>query len=155
MAWSDKDVSEKYTYVYSRVEVKTCDRKTTTGWVYTIDPITHSIVLLNDNQQLVTILGHAVREVLVKDMPNKDMKNRLDELLESKEPDHSPEVLEERKQKVVAWLLENRFPVKANGDIISVANALEIMPPYSASSCQTGNEVILNRIQRLLEAMPI
>jgi gem associated protein 6 len=51
-------------------------------------------------------------------------------------------------------LLKNRLPVEINGELLNVAEALVIQPPYGSENCVSTNEIILGKIQGLIKNMP-
>ena len=110
-------------------------------------------VVLYLSGQLTTVMGHAISEVNCLEKPNPEMKEMLSRLLDEK-PTYEQQWLDRRKSHLAQWLHDNRFPVEVEGERIIVASALDILPPYNINSCHTSNEIILGRVQRLIEAMP-
>jgi len=98
-------------------------------------------------------MGHAVSEVKCLENPNAEMKSMLGTLLDEK-PLHEQQWLDHRRSCLAQWLQDNRFPVEVDGERIIVASALDILPPYNSNSCHTSNQIILDRVQKLIESMP-
>ena len=156
------DPSEWMQYIYKEVCVVTEAGTSYTGRVYTIDPVSQSIVLVSFDGDTVSriraVMGHSVQHVVVVDENTDKYKEALDSLFRTK--DHvalSPDELSERKEKLRLWLLKNRIPVSVSGensDVLMIADALSIQAPYNAESCQSTNEIILGRIQGLITSMP-
>lgn len=111
-----------------------------------------SIVLYLDGQ-LTTVIGRAVSSVTILEKPTEKMKFLLDSLFKEKTVDNVA-CLKKLKDKLVLWLQQNRFPVEVVEDKILVANVLEILPPYTSQTCHTSNEIILGRIQKLIDTLP-
>ena len=139
------------TYVGMEVNILTEDGTATTGVVYTVDPVSESVVLLQNCEQkrLQIIFGHAIKKIEVLsekpcDLPELFM-NAPTNLLQS--------TLEERKRIVIKMLQENRFPVKEEKGILTIEDVISIKPPYEPNDCVCANSIILGRIQNLLSGM--
>nr|XP_002123595.1 gem-associated protein 6-like [Ciona intestinalis] len=151
--WADTNLDEKLSFLHQKVEVKLLNGKTEIGWVYTVDPIGHSIVILKE-QKLTTIFGHSVKSVTIIETPTKEIKEKLENLLEFDQKTYKPEFLQQRRLDVHTWFTKNRIPVEIIGEKLRVANVVDVGPPYNAESCSAPNEIILTRIQKLIGAMP-
>ncbi|KAK3091756.1 hypothetical protein FSP39_022404 [Pinctada imbricata] len=156
------DPEEWMQYVYKQVRVSKDDGTEATGWVYTIDPVTQSFVLvsfLDDKSQMEMVMGPSVQRVTVLDENCETYKKKLDSLFRNEEvASLSEEELEARKNKLKLWLCKNRLPVQVsgnNGEMLSVSDALFIEPPYGPDNCRSTNEIILGRIQGLIKNMPV
>ncbi|XP_016334122.1 gem-associated protein 6-like [Sinocyclocheilus anshuiensis] len=66
----------------------------------------------------------------------------------------SAEELKSRRESLRLWLEKNRVPVTEDGEVLRVANALTISAPYRPGDCSSANEIILARIQSLVESSP-
>lgn len=67
---------------------------------------------------------------------------------------YSQEELEKKKNSLKSWLEKNHIPVKEQGDsqtTLCVAGVLTIYPPYRPEDCNSANEIILSRIQGLIQ----
>lgn len=178
----DFSVEKLNEFCNRKVRLTTEDKKSQDGWIFSIDPITKSIVFISDsspnlvkiffgtsieNLQILPdaqILPENVKKILAKIAANSKIQTPESEL--------APEALKERKEKVKNWLIKNRIPISENGgnssagnsetggnsstgnSIIFVLNALEIRPPYSIDDCFSANDIVLARVRKLLEAMP-
>ncbi|KZC13708.1 Gem-associated protein 6 [Dufourea novaeangliae] len=138
-------------YVGREVNILTQDDSTISGTVYTVDPVSESVVLLQDCQQnhLKIILGHAIRNIEIC----SDKTCELRELFMNRPTCMPRSALDERKNAVVKMLRENRFPVTEKNDILMIADVLSINPPYKPNDCICANSIILGRIQHLLSCM--
>lgn len=158
----NQDVSQLKEYVYKLVEVKTVEDRAYIGWVYTVDPVSESFVLvtLDESYQpdsLHLILGHAVRNIKVLNDATPSLKQLLDRLFRNKPATEDVKNLEEKRQKLKAWLMQNRVPFAMTGEsnnVFTIMDAVTIFPPYGAADCQSTNEIVLERIQMLIQAMP-
>ncbi|PVD38825.1 hypothetical protein C0Q70_01449 [Pomacea canaliculata] len=156
-----RDPDEWLQYVYKHVSVVTEDDDEHVGWLYTVDPVSESFVLvhfLEENVQLSILLGSSITKVTVLADAGVGVKEKLDALFRPKaEAEISEDELKARKQKLKMWLEKNRLPVQLTGDnseILSISDALIIQPPYGENNCHSMNEIILGRIQGLIKSMP-
>lgn len=159
-----KDPGEMMHYLYKEVCVTTEDGKSHTGRVYTIDPVSQSVVLTkfnSDTQSLdgiTVVMGHSVQEIVILDDNTDVFRGKLDALFKPAELSNlSPEELAAKKDKLKSWLLKNRIPIEVsetNGDNLSLAGALTIEPPYGPENCRSTNETILGRVQGMIKNMP-
>lgn len=157
----NKDPEEWMQYVYKKVSVVTEDGLEHTGLVYTVDPVSESFVLvnaINDQTKVEIVLGHAVTSVTVLSDATEVNKQQLDSMFRPEsELKLSREELKRKQNLVKSWLLKNRLPVEVGGsedEVITVAGALIIQPPYEPENCISTNEIILGKIQGLIKNMP-
>lgn len=147
------------TYVNKEVKVTAAEKHEYKGWVLTIDPVSANIVLvklLEDGKVSVSaILGHAVQTVEIVNEGDDEVKERLARLFmpeESKAFGH--EELEKRKSSLKTWLESNHIPVTEQGEsqrTLCVAGVLTVDPPYGPEDCSSSNEIILSRVQSLIQ----
>lgn len=147
----------------------TLDGQLHSGWVYTIDPVSQSVTLLqftgrqHDNKikHVDVILGHFVQSIQVID-DNTEAHSSLMDALFKPAACHTDNLstveMRRRRDRVKKYLADSRVPVELsteNGDVISVGGVLFIHPPYTVDCCFSTNEIILGRIQKLLQGVPI
>ncbi|XP_041362767.1 gem-associated protein 6-like [Gigantopelta aegis] len=156
-----KDPEDWMQYVYKQVRVLTADGVEHIGWVYTIDPVSETFVLVqfvDDQPQLDILMGHAVTKVIVIDENTEAHKEKLDCLFRPDMfPAMSSEDVKKQQMLVKSWLDKNRVPVQVSGvgdELLMISDALVIEPPYGVGNCCSTNEIILSRIQGLLKNMP-
>ncbi|NWS35582.1 GEMI6 protein, partial [Polioptila caerulea] len=157
--WHRKSPLDWETYVNKLVKVVAVEKHEYEGWVLTVDPVSATIVLAtfpeNEKGSISFVMGHAIQEVEILQEGDSNMKQRLARILAPKESQaYSPEELEERKNALKAWLEMNHIPVGEQGELgstLSVAGALTIEPPYGPEQCSSTNEIILSRVQGLLQ----
>ena len=145
-------------YVYKEVMVIACEKEYK-GWLLTTDPVSANIVLVNfleDGRLSVTgIMGHSVQTVETISEGNHRVHETLMHVFASGDcKGYSPEDLEEKRTSVKKWLEKNHIPVTKQGDAqrtLCVAGVLTIDPPYAPENCSSSNEIILSRIQDLIQ----
>lgn len=128
--------------------------------MYTIDPVSETFVIVNfsedDKTKLQLVLKHAITSVTVLSEDIEINKWKLDHLFRpSGQGTLSDEDLKRKQITVRSWLLKNRLPVEVNGEVLSVAEALVVQPPYEPENCISTNEIILGKIQGLIKNMPV
>ncbi|XP_036008356.1 gem-associated protein 6-like [Mus musculus] len=156
--WMKKSPLEWEDYVYKEVMVIACEKEYK-GWLLTTDPVSANIVLVNfleDGRLSVTgIMGHSVQTVETISEGNHRVHETLMHVFASGDcKGYSPEDLEEKRTSVKKWLEKNHIPVTKQGDAqrtLCVAGVLTIDPPYAPENCSSSNEIILSRIQDLIQ----
>ncbi|NWQ99813.1 GEMI6 protein, partial [Paradoxornis webbianus] len=157
--WQRKSPLDWETYVNKLVKVVAVEKHEYEGWVLTVDPVSATIVLAtfpeNEKGSVSFIMGHAVHTVEILREGDADMEQRLAAVLAPREsPAYSPEELQQRKSALKSWLETNHIPVGEQGELgrtLSVAGVLTIEPPYGPEQCSSANEIILARVQSLLQ----
>ena len=144
-------------YVYKEVMVIACEKEYK-GWLLTTDPVSANIVLVNfleDGRLSVTgIMGHSVQTVETISEGNHRVHETLMHVFASGDcKGYSPEDLEEKRTSLKKWLEKNHIPVTEQGmqKGLCVAGVLTIDPPYAPENCSSSNEIILSRIQDLIQ----
>lgn len=108
-----------------------------------------------DGASVRVVLGHAVEHVEVLQEPDPDTEERLRSLLPPPETGGSdPGERRQRRSGVRRWLQQNRVPVEEDGNELRVARVLTIRAPYRPNDCSSANQIILDRVQRLLRVQP-
>ncbi|XP_046833178.1 gem-associated protein 6-like [Vespa crabro] len=140
-------------YVGKEAKVTTDNGSIHTGIVYTVDPVSESIVLLqikeDDHQNLQIVFGHAIKNIEL----TTQTETPLPELFQVSINQLSLADIIKRKNIVKQYLLENRFPVTDTNDILYIEDSVSIKPPYDAEHCISTNTIILNRIQNILRSI--
>ncbi|XP_060074846.1 gem-associated protein 6-like [Ylistrum balloti] len=156
-----KDPEQWMQYINKEVSVVTEDGSEWSGWVYTIDPVSESIVLFmfeEDRTKLEIVMGHAIRTIDILNSETQTHKDKLDQLFRTFEQESfTEEEIERRRHVLKLWLVKNLLPVTAtgnNGEVLSISDAVFIEPPYGPDNCRSTNEIILGRIQGLIKNMP-
>nr|XP_015829744.2 gem-associated protein 6 [Nothobranchius furzeri] len=145
-------------YVDKNVKLKVGKHEEHRGWLLTVDPVSASVVLVNfreDGASVRVVMGHAVEDVEVLQESDPETAERLRLfLLPPTTSSLDPEELSRRRMGVYRWLEKNRVPVEEDGDSLRVAGALTILAPYRPEDCCSSNQIILDRIQRLIQSQP-
>ncbi|XP_075269523.1 gem-associated protein 6 isoform X2 [Opisthocomus hoazin] len=157
--WQKKSPLDWETYLNKMVKVTVIEKHEYEGWVITVDPVSASIVLAsfleNEKVSISVVLGHAVQEVEILKEGDDEMKQRLSCIFAPEEcKAYSPEELEKRKNDLKTWLETNHIPVTEQGEsgrTLCVAGVLTIDPPYGPEECSSSNEIILSRVQGLIQ----
>lgn len=95
---------------------------------------------------LKIILGQWIKNVEVI----AQTKRTMPELFISPAVKISQEAIAKRKNAVMQLLVENRFPVKEEGNVLRIEDTVSIEPPYYPENCISTNSIILNRIYGIL-----
>ncbi|KAK2817663.1 hypothetical protein Q5P01_025854 [Channa striata] len=143
-------------YVKKQVKVKVGRNEEVRGWLFTVDPVSASMVLVDfmesEGTLVQVVMGHAVEEVQVLKEPDRKIADRLQSMfLPPRTSILDPEELSRRKGGIRSWLEKNWVPVEEEGDELKVAGVLTIRAPYGPEDCCSANEIILDRIQRLIQ----
>ncbi|XP_048337749.1 gem-associated protein 6 isoform X2 [Sphaerodactylus townsendi] len=156
--WQKKTPLEWLTYMNKEVTVLAAEKHQYQGWVLTVDPVSANILLAhpleNGKMSISAVLGHAVQDVEIVAEAGDEMKEKLAHLFMPEERQrYSQEEVERKKTSLKDWLETNHIPVKEQGEsqTLCVAGVLTIDPPYRAEDCHSSNEIILSRIQGLIQ----
>ena len=99
-------------------------------------------------------MGHAVQEVQVLQEADEETTKRLqNSFCPPQRRRLDPEERRRRRGGVRRWLEENRVPVEEDGEDLRVAGVLTIRTPYGPEDCISSNQIILDRIQRLIQGL--
>ena len=163
-----QDPGQWMNYVHKAVCVSTSDGGSYTGRVYTIDPVSQSVVLavFSEDHQAVSsvmvIMGHAVEKIT--ELDSEPLSQTGTDCLEGlfKQPQITAPTginVSEQRDKLRSWLMKNKIPVSVSVDAfgkecLNISDALLIIPPYSAENCQCANEIMLGKVQALIRNMP-
>ncbi|XP_054254367.1 gem-associated protein 6 [Indicator indicator] len=157
--WQKKSPLDWEKYLNKMVKVAAVEKLDYEGWVVTVDPVSASIILatfLEDEKVSISVvLGHAVQEVEILQEGDEEMRQKLSTIFAPEESKaYSPEELEKRKNSLKTWLETNHIPVteqSESGGTLCVAGVLTIEPPYGPEACSSSNEIILSRVQGLVQ----
>jgi hypothetical protein len=150
--------NDLFDYVNKYVCV-TCksNRKQINGWVYTIDPLTLSTVLIEfENEELAqvnVINGEEIDKIIkITKQTTPIIEEKLSNLFKNKMVQQNNEILVERKKKLVEILDKNRIPYVENeeNNLFSIMDSVVIRAPYFVENCESTNEIILKNIQNIV-----
>ncbi|XP_028272548.1 gem-associated protein 6 isoform X2 [Parambassis ranga] len=145
-------------YINREVKVRAGNDEEHRGWLLTVDPVSASVVLVNFRKggaSVQVVMGHAVEEVEVLKEADDETAERLrTTFLPQRTLSLDPVELRRRRGAICKWLQKNRIPVEEAGEELRVAGVLIIMAPYRPEDCCSSNQIILGRIQRLIQTRP-
>lgn len=167
--WNPESAAERYALCGQAVEVKLATGSSVFGVVYTVDPVSNSIVLIqfvsgSGPETVQLIPGLSV--VSVTNLPaggapccpepSEELSRWLASLFKSDGRGAMSEEQRKRTRKrLVDWLNRNRVPLTENPDgSLQIFDVVKIVPPFSVDDCQCANELVLGRVRSLIEAMP-
>lgn len=115
------------------------------------------------NTPVKVVMGHAIRTITilseVEGHETDDHTSWMDTLFTATnlQAEYSSDDLIKRKTELKSWLEKNRIPVTVSGvsgELLSISDALFIQPPYGVDNCISTNEIILGRVQALINSKP-
>ncbi|XP_022789427.1 gem-associated protein 6-like, partial [Stylophora pistillata] len=146
-------------FIDKKITICVCDNSRKVGWVLAIDPVTYTVVLQEETEnlnskKLTFVMGHAIKRVVLEENGGaRPPKINFLELESTKE--YSQDEIVKRKGDLIEWLTKNRIPVTESSEdsgVLSVMGVLFVEPPYDPESCRCSNEIVLDRIQKLIRA---
>ncbi|XP_026540238.1 gem-associated protein 6 [Notechis scutatus] len=157
--WQRKTPLEWQAFVDKEVKVLAAEKHQYKGWVLTVDPVSANILLANPLENgrvsVVVVLGHAVQNIEIVTEKDDEIKEKLAHLfMAGKSQTYNQEELDRKKNSLKSWLEKNHIPVKEQGEsqpTLCVAGVLTIDPPYGPENCNSSNEIILCRVQGLIQ----
>ena len=136
------------------------------GCFYCYDPESASIIIQNEQQQLIWINGHNIQSIkpsklsqsnskLVESLLLTQIELESKEILQNDYDDNiilSAEV-KQIQQELMEYLSEHQLSPKLDErtNKIEIGTALSIIPPYSKDCCRSKNEIVLSTILNLLD----
>ncbi|XP_071521541.1 gem-associated protein 6-like [Panulirus ornatus] len=157
----NNDPVKHHSMVHCRVVVTTTSHKEHTGWVHTIDPVSESVILVefddSGGKEVVIVFGYNVKTIRVIDSsPPAGLGAAIDNIFRKEQVRYSNKELTARRESLCVWLAENRVPYTVREDMsIQVLQVAVITPPYEPQSVQCTNEVVLDKVMKLVQQMPI
>ncbi|KAJ1519478.1 hypothetical protein ONE63_004764 [Megalurothrips usitatus] len=145
-------------FVNCYVEVKTNSGSSIRGFVYTIDPVSESVILLkrqDDKISMDIVVGHSVSSITHITSPEDTPSEPIpDEMLFVTAEQISDEEAERRRVQLKQWLCANHVPVVEDGNMLVMEDVIVIDSPYGLNQCFVSNSVIMERVHKLLKQMP-
>ncbi|KAK3920640.1 Gem-associated protein 6 [Frankliniella fusca] len=143
-------------FVNRYVEVRTNLGASLKGYVYTVDPVSESVILLkrqDDRISMDIVVGHSVSSIAHLSPEDASCGSIPDELFVSEEQ-ISEEESEKRRVQLKSWLCANHIPVVEDGNMLVMEDVIVIDSPYGLKQCFVSNDVIMERVHNLLKEMP-
>lgn len=153
------DPLHQHSLIHRRVTVTTTDLKEHTGWVYTIDPVSESVILVNfigKEKEVTIVWGYNIKSITpLEDTPPPGLAEAVDSIFRKEQVHYSSQEITARRESMCVWLAENRVPYTVNEDMsIQVLQVALIRPPYDAGGVECHNEVVLEKVMRLVQQAP-
>lgn len=165
--WGTLPIQTLREYTDKRIIIYFANSCKKVGWVHAIDPVTRAVVLEEENEsssggnsrKLAFVMGHAISHVILEEediYPKEGLRREINELIESRKTnEYSKDELAKLREEMIEWLTLNRVPVSQcpdNEAVLSVMGVLFLEPPYDSECCRCSNEIILDRVQKLIKA---
>ena len=163
-SWHSLSVGTLRKYTNKRIIIDLKNNSRKVGLVHAIDPVTRTVVLeeqnedSTDDKELTFVLGHAVSRVVLESDANSSESHHheiTDFIGDGKSNDYSEDELAKRRAELIEWLTLNRVPAtecSEDSAVLSVMGVLFVEPPYDPECCRCSNEIILDRVQKLIKA---
>lgn len=105
-----------------------------------------------EERSIKLIIGNSIKYLKIIKMTSTSMRTLPEENgLQGPSSQHS-EDWKQLKDALKKWFHESRIPVNENNyGCLSVLNEIVVSPPYRPENCSGTNEVMLWRVQKLLE----
>ncbi|XP_015118007.1 gem-associated protein 6 [Diachasma alloeum] len=144
------DPVEYRNYVNKRVKITGKDSSVYEGVIYTVDPVSESIILMNPKEsgdyQAKVVIGDSVKSIEILE----NSEEKLPEFFSSRKPEISIPEIQKRKEELMRLLIESRIPVVDEDDVLKIQGAVSIEPPYEPENCLCANPIIMTRLQGIL-----
>ncbi|KAJ0032903.1 hypothetical protein NQD34_000010 [Periophthalmus magnuspinnatus] len=154
-AWCGLGPAHWSALTHKRVAVHAHNGHELRGFVVTVDPVSASLVLVDfGSGEVQVVLGHAVKDVQILDQDlDPDLKTRLETLFRDPGPSEDSSLdLDRTRTRLLEWIRLNRVPVETRGAGLAVAGGVvTVNPPFRVQDCVGLNQVVLDRIQRLIQ----
>jgi len=155
------DPIKLHSMIHKYLDITTKDGSSHIGWVYTVDPVSESIILVSFDEEkkeakIILVPGYNVKYInILTTEISPEMANTVDSLFRKKQINYSEAELSTRREALSVWLSGNRVPFSVRPDMsIEVLQAAVIKPPYITESIECLNEVVLDKVIKLLQQMP-
>ena len=159
-----------HSLVHRFVHITLCEGEELQGWVYTIDPVSLTIIIaknieekndaetqdISDARPIVFVMTKAVKKFRVLETTSTEPE-WLQKFAVKEQQNFTDDELQKRRANLVDWLNKNRVPIlddSTESKNVKVIGGLVIEPPYDMDSCKGTNEIVLNRIRKLISSMP-
>lgn len=146
---------ELKSFVNKYVEVETIKGRKYCGTVYTIDPVSESIVLINkaNGKWSVDVVMGVHKCKISKCFDDVQSEPIPENIFTNFQEQPSEKDITKRQKRLKEWLHKNRVPVIEEGVNLKLGDNLVIIPPYGKNQCLCSNEIVLDKIQKLIDGM--
>ena len=166
--WAALPFSAFEGYVGFKAAFQLADGSETTGYIYTVDPESRSVILLeslHSGWSIAVTFGHAIVNYVVYidsrcpvDLASDDFRPLFVQLglggvIETaKSATADPATVARRKEWVLNRLKEVHLPYEEDlAGTLWVMNGVSIAAPYNVDACSSSNETMLRWIWKLLQ----
>lgn len=164
--WNALSITTLRKFTDKRSTIYFANKSKKVGWIHAIDPVTRTVVLEEENEgskcdamKLTFVSGHTISHVVLEQdgFSGETPRHEITEFIGcDKSIEYSEDELAKRRAELMEWLTLNRVPVSSEcsegHQVLSVMGVLFVEPPYGPESCRCSNEIILDRIQKLIRA---
>ncbi|KAI8371127.1 hypothetical protein BD560DRAFT_434712 [Blakeslea trispora] len=136
----------------SKATVVLNNMTTLEGYLYTIDPISHHVVLFQpDQHNVVIVFQHDIQQLTHITVNAKDRLDTIDQHI-PQAPSLSSMDIEDRRQKLIAVLTQHRVPIEYHDHdpVIHVLGCARVESPYVATSVVCDNALIRQRVRNMI-----
>ena len=129
------------------------------GYLYTVDPATRTVALVDSDSTLTLIPGDSVAAITpTPNQPRSDSAS-VDAMLKRNRGDAPTDSVDSvRRKALIGWLMANRVTASVACDgstILACYNELCITPPYlTDDDYHCSNMIVLSRMLRICKSMP-
>ncbi|GMT00766.1 hypothetical protein PENTCL1PPCAC_22940, partial [Pristionchus entomophagus] len=138
------------------------------GNVFTIDPVSRSVILirfedkLENPLEMLTVMGDSIESIdKCTDLPPKcrpfslDLLSWMNSLVGDGDPSQTDSNSDEnikRRQQLVEWLKKNYITVseKSDGSLL-IFDSVKITAPFRSSDCICDNGIVLERVRNIVD----
>ncbi|CAF1050699.1 unnamed protein product [Rotaria sordida] len=152
------DVDTYATLIDNQVQIECIDQRNYSGRVYTVDPLTQSIVLIDDTSNRVHIvLRPDIIQLKILDRNISHQLNKDPFLPSNSTIDNQDESICDRLGKIRKFLSSKRIPFQEkleenNSITLLIQNGIvQINSPYKHENISGTNEIVLSRIKLLFK----
>lgn len=145
------DTESLHSYVYKKIEIIMNNKSSYSGWVYTIDPESKTVVLLDiDSHSIELVTSHSIKGIRILNSDTNSKKDEIDELIKMKKTNENSKKKLRKIEDVISYFNRHRIPVQREGDKLLVAGIVNVSSPYTEDDCESTNPMALANIQKFL-----
>ena len=145
--------------VNTDISVETNCKDTRRGYLKTIDPVSHTLVLQmktrNDKRINIQLIpSHVIRKVISHDQKIEELDRKsFEQFILKKLQLTSMDVIKETKEKIVKQLEKNKFPCKLDAldRSIIVGDICKIKAPYREADIECANYKVAKNLKTILK----
>jgi len=125
------------------------------GYLLAVDPVSDTAVLADKSSGDINIIPGVNWDSLKLLDSSESVKNTAREMVKGTDNvSLPPGELSMAKENVISWLSKNNLPSEVVGEDIIIMGSVTLQPPYTESNCVANNEIILQRVEHIIQNMP-